>query len=131
MRFLFAILFSGLVVVASACTSSVQCECADFLPTVTMTVKDAATGNAIPNPLFTVNGDSPGPGQCIGVIPDDAGPDAGPNCLQWQLQLPVGHSVVTVAATGYQTQTFSYDTVMSGGCCKTGTQLAQTVSMSP
>jgi len=130
MRFLFAILFAGLVVVASACMSSVQCECADLSPSVTMTVTDAATGNTVPNPAFTVNG-SPSAGQCIGVIPDDAGPDAGPNCTQWRVTLPVGHSVVTVAATGYQTQTFSYDATLSGGCCKTGSQLQQQVSLSP
>lgn len=93
-----------------------------------MTVVDAASGSPVASPAFTVNG-NPTSGQCIGVIPDDAGPDAGPSCQQWRVTLPVGHSTVTVAATGFQTQTFQYDTTMGTGCCASGTQLQQLVNL--
>ena len=129
MRFLFSILcIIGLAV--SACgLNTAQCECPTTSPTVTFTITDAATGTKIQDPVFTVDGASSN-GQCIGVFPDDAGPDAGPVCNQWRVTLPVGHSTVTVAAPGYQTQTFGFDTTMSTGCCATGTQLNQTVQLS-
>ena len=108
-----------------ACSSQVACECPSFAPTVTVTVKDAVTQDLIPNPTFSLNAASVN-GQCIGVIPDDAGEAGAPNCEQWQVTLPVGHSTLVVSATGYQPQTFPLDATMSGGCCQTGSQLKQT-----
>ena len=129
MRFLFCIACI-LVIAVSACgMNTAQCECPTTSPSVTFTITDTATGSTIQDPTFTVDGASAN-GACIGVFPDDAGADAGPICNQWRVTLPVGHSTVTVGATGYQTQTFGLDTTMSTGCCATGTQLNQQVALS-
>jgi hypothetical protein len=128
MRFLLSIVCVLSLVVVACGLNTVQCECPTIAPTVTFTITDAVTGVTIQDPVFSVNAASVN-GQCIGVFADDAGPDAGPNCKQWQLSLPVGHSTVTVGASGYQTQTFGLDTTMSSGCCSTGTQLNQTVQL--
>ena len=127
MRFVLLSVFFGLLIAACS-LNNVQCECADTAPTVTFTITDAVTGDTIQDPIFSVNAASVN-GQCIGVFADDAGPDAGPTCKQWRMSLPVGHSTVTVGATGYQTQTFGLDTTMGTGCCATGTQLNQTVQL--
>lgn len=128
MRFLLGT-FCVLSLCVVACgLNTVQCECATFSPTVTYTITDAVTGQTIQDPVFSVNAASVN-GQCFGVLADDAGPDAGLDCKTWQVTLPVGHSTATVGATGYQTQTFGFDTTMSTGCCATGTQLNQTVQL--
>jgi len=129
MRFFFAILCVMSFIIAACGMNTVQCECPTLSPTVTFTITDSATGDKIQDPVFSVDGASAN-GQCIGVFPDDAGPDAGPLCNQFRVTLPVGHSTVTVGATGYQTQTFGFDTTMSGGCCSSGTQLNQQVALS-
>jgi hypothetical protein len=125
MRFLFPLACFAVMVAPTiaACSSQAVCECPELAPSVTMTVTDAVTGQTVPNPSFTVNG-QPTSGGCIGTVSD-----AGTNCQQWRVTLPVGHSTVTVAATGYQTQTFQYDTTMGTGCCASGTQLQQLVSL--
>ena len=131
MRFLVSLVCTAaLVFVVSACgINTVACDCPTLSPTVTFTITDATSGDAIQDPVFTIDGASAN-GGCIGVVPDDGGADAGPVCKQWQLSLPVGHSTVTVGAPGYQTQTFGLDTTTSGGCCSTGTQLQQQVALS-
>jgi len=114
--------------VAACALNTAPCECATTSPFVTFTITDAVSGSTIQDPVFSVDGASAN-GECIGVFPDDAGPDAGPVCAQFRVTLPVGHSTVTVGAAGYQTQTFGFDTTMSSGCCATGTQLNQTVQL--
>jgi len=128
MRFLFAMALAGFVLV-SACAPHASCGCPTLAPTVTFTITDATTGDTIQDPIFSVDGASVS-GQCIGVFPDDAGPDAGPICNQWRVTLSVGHSTVTVGAPGYQTQTFELDATSTGGCCSQGTQLNQQVVLS-
>ncbi len=104
-------------------------------PMVTVTVTDAVTNEIVPNPTFTTDG-NPAFGGCAQLATSDAGADASdagdagaPLCESWRFQLPVGHSTFVVSATGYQPQSFAFDTQMSGGCCSTGTQLTQPVAL--
>jgi hypothetical protein len=111
-----------------ACASNITCGCATLQPSVTVTVKDAVTHDLVPNPTFSL-GAATVNGQCIGIIPDDAGEAGTPNCEQWRVTLPVGHSTLVVSAAGYQPQTFTFDTTLTNDCCQTGTQLTQTAEL--
>jgi hypothetical protein len=127
MRWLVFFVVCSFIAIAG-CLSHIECGCATLAPSVTFTVKDAVTQGLIPDPTFSVNATSLN-GQCIGVIPDDAGDAGTPSCEQWRLTLPVGHSTVVVSAAGYQPQTFAFDATESSGCCSTGTQLTQTANL--
>jgi hypothetical protein len=102
--------------------------CATILPTLDVTVLDAATNNPVKSPTFTENGNAI-PATCTKMITPDGGT---PVCFLWHMtNLAIGAHSIVVAASGYNASTLTL--TLAGppnGCCGTSEQASRTVTLS-
>jgi len=102
--------------------------CATILPTLDVTVLDAATTVPVKSPTFTENG-NPIPAACTKTITPDGG---APVCYLWHMtNLAIGAHAIVVAASGYSSATLNI--TLAGppnGCCGQSEQATRTVTLS-
>jgi len=102
--------------------------CATILPTLDLTVLDAATSVPVKSPTFTENGNAI-PAACTKMITPDGG---APVCYLWHMtNLAIGVHAIVVAASGYNSTTLNI--TLAGppnGCCGQSEQATRTVTLS-
>ena len=102
--------------------------CATILPTLDVTVLDAATSAPVKSPTFTENSNVI-PATCTKMITPDGGT---PVCFLWHMtNLAIGAHSIVVAASGYTSSTLTL--TLAGppnGCCGTSEQANRTVTLS-